>query len=249
MQMFIVFCAYVVASLLGIGVNSFPMKYKSSMRSNQKSILRSSEEGANFGEAPTQIQRSTEPSRHDICRMFLSGIVATEPKETYLANGHYVLNFQIATVGHFDVVHDWEMYKPTETMWLATEVWDDLAKEGVNNGIIRKGGKFSGMGTLIFNKWNDKSTGEERKLNKVRILEFMDKSSIESMGFDEGLEKKRKLSGSHQLESDMFQTSPEVESQFAAPMAKKLTKTAKRKLDNDFDDDYNENSKEPRIPF
>jgi hypothetical protein len=35
----------------------------------------------------------------------------TEPKEAYLSNDHYVVNFALAVIGHFDFVHDWEKMK------------------------------------------------------------------------------------------------------------------------------------------
>jgi hypothetical protein len=35
------------------------------------------------------------PSRNDLCEMFVSGYIGTEPKEVYLANGHYVVNFAV----------------------------------------------------------------------------------------------------------------------------------------------------------
>jgi Single-strand binding protein family len=127
--------------LLGIGLmNSFPTNYKClSTGSYRQSMSTGSSSqshgrlhsftedggggGTDFGDAPPQVQRSTIPSRYDVCRMFVTGIVASDPKETYLANGHYVLNFALATVGHFEMVHDWEKYKPTETMWLSAEAW------------------------------------------------------------------------------------------------------------------------------
>jgi hypothetical protein len=32
---------------------------------------------------------------------------------------------------------------------------------------------LNGLGTLIFNKWTDKATGEEKKQFKVRLLKVM----------------------------------------------------------------------------
>ena len=81
---------------------------------------------------PTQIERSTTPSRYDVCRVFVTGDVCTEPRETYLANGHYVVNFAIATIGHFVAQHDWERYKPTEIMYLSSEMWDEQARSALN---------------------------------------------------------------------------------------------------------------------
>ena len=43
------------------------------------------------------IERSTIPSRNDICKIFISGVIGSEPKENYLSNGHLVMSFSLAT--------------------------------------------------------------------------------------------------------------------------------------------------------
>lgn len=53
-------------------------------------------------------QLAKEPARRDTCLMFISGVIGTDPKESYLSNGHYVLNFALAVQGHFVAIHDWE---------------------------------------------------------------------------------------------------------------------------------------------
>lgn len=35
------------------------------------------------------------PPRNDVCKVLISGVVGTEPKEIYLKNGHYVINFAV----------------------------------------------------------------------------------------------------------------------------------------------------------
>ena len=130
--------------------------------------------------------RSSTPNRRDICRVYVSGVVGTEPREAYLTNGHYVVNFAIATVGHFTAQHEWEKYKPTETMWMNVEMWDTQAKQAME-GSIYKGAKIAGMGHLIFNKWTDKTTGEERKQYKVRILQLMSPEEIEEIEIASGV--------------------------------------------------------------
>lgn len=162
---------------------------------------------------PPQIERSTTPSRYDICRMYVTGVIGTEPKETYLANGHYVINFALATTGHFTSQHEWERYKPTETMWLSSEIWDDEAKKGLNEGIIRKGAKFAGLGTLIFNKWQDKMTGEDRKILKCRILEILDRDDIEQLGLDDNIQRKARETESAGYAGEMDQGNAQLEVQ------------------------------------
>ena len=219
---------------------------------------------------PPQIERSTTPSRYDICKVCVTGVIGTEPKETYLANGHYVINFALATTGHFTAQHEWERYKPTDTMWLSSEIWDEEAKRGLNEGIIRKGAKFAGMGTLIFNKWQDKMTGEDRKILKCRILNIMDRSDIERLGLDDSVERRAR-------ESEMNQGNAQVESQIPlstfssqgqAPSGdvtqdqegekmpegvwpeRKLRENINGDFDGfDGDEDEDEDDRDPRIPF
>ena len=126
-------------------------------------------------------ERSMIPSRKDICRTYITGVIGTDPRVTYLANGHYVVNFALATTGHFSAQHEWERYKPTDTMWLSTEMWDTQAKQGIASGLIAKGSRFGGMGHLIFNKWVDKTTGEDRKQFKLRVLQVMSREEMEEM--------------------------------------------------------------------
>ena len=42
-----------------------------------------------------QTPRSHVPLRHDACKLLISGVVGTEPKEIYLKSGHYVVNFAV----------------------------------------------------------------------------------------------------------------------------------------------------------
>jgi hypothetical protein len=76
--------------------------------------LRQFEDQGGDGAMEPREERSLVPQRQDMCRIFVSGIVGTEPKEAYLKHGHYVVNFAVATVGHFTSQHDWERFKPTE---------------------------------------------------------------------------------------------------------------------------------------
>ena len=119
----------------------------------------------------SQVQRNFTPQRNDVCKILISGIVGTDPKEAYLSNGHYVKNFALGVVGHFKPVHDWENGKPVETMWMSSEIWDDEARKHDNQ--LRKGSAMYGIGYLIFNKWVDKANGEERKQFKLRLTKIV----------------------------------------------------------------------------
>ena len=68
-----------------------------------------------------------------------------------------------------------------ETMWINVEVWDEVAKS--NSQKFRKGATLHGLGTLIFSKWIDKTTGEERKQFKHRLLKIL--SAEEMTLFDD----------------------------------------------------------------
>lgn len=70
-------------------------------------------------------------------------------------------------------------------MWINVEVWDAVAKDNIQ--LFRKGATLNGLGTLIFNKWIDKSSGEERKQFKHRLLKVISKeemSIFEDTDFD-----------------------------------------------------------------
>lgn len=82
----------------------------------------------------------------------------------------------MAFVGHFTAAHDWERLKPTETMWISCEVWDDVATK--HKATIRRGSHFKSVGNLISNKWLDKSTGEERKQFRYRISKILTDSEF-----------------------------------------------------------------------
>jgi single-stranded DNA-binding protein len=61
-------------------------------------------------------------------------------------------------------------------MWINVEVWDAVAKDNIQ--LFRKGATLNGLGTLIFNKWIDKSSGEERKQFKHRLLKVISKEEM-----------------------------------------------------------------------
>lgn len=123
--------------------------------------------------------RSKTPMRYDTCKVFISGVIGSDPREAFLSNGHYVMNFGLAIVGHFQPMHSWEEYKPTETMWMNIEIWDELARRHQTQ--LTKGTPISALGTLILNKWQDKTTGEERKQLKMRVTSILESSEMQEM--------------------------------------------------------------------
>jgi single-stranded DNA-binding protein len=61
-------------------------------------------------------------------------------------------------------------------MWINVELWDDEARS--KRPALRKGAPLAGLGTLIFNKWLDKNTGEERKQFKLRMFKVLSSEAI-----------------------------------------------------------------------
>ena len=53
-------------------------------------------ENANMDKVPIA------PSRNDVCEIFISGFIGNTPKEAYLSNGHFVLNFAVRR-SHMDI--------------------------------------------------------------------------------------------------------------------------------------------------
>lgn len=82
-------------------------------------------------------------------------------------------------VGHYKAIHQQELYKPAETMWLSVEMWDELAKK--NYAETKKGRPVRGVGYVIQNKWTDKDTGEERKMYKVRITKVLNLEEFDTI--------------------------------------------------------------------
>jgi single-stranded DNA-binding protein len=111
--------------------------------------------------------------------------------------------------GHFAAVHEWETNKPAETMWVQAEVWDDEARKHAGN--LRKGQRVSGVGCLIFNKWTDKATGEERKQFKMRISKFMPSETLQGIVDEYGLAEEMNIpsAGEEVTTDEMFQAESE----------------------------------------
>ena len=67
--------------------------------------------GIQDSQAENEMMKKIIPQRRDTCKLLISGVIGTEPKEAYLSNNHYVINFALAVVGHFEPIHDWEKNK------------------------------------------------------------------------------------------------------------------------------------------
>ena len=199
----------------GKSVRGFPALMPGSRFRSMSAAFLSSAENNMSDRAPPSGQyenrepRSTIPQRKDTCRVFVSGVIGTDPREAFLSNGHYVINFALAVVGHFNPVHEWERYKPTETMWMGAEIWDDMARK--HQTMITKGTPISALGYMIHNKWQDKVTGEDRKTFKLRITHILDGEEMQEMlGASGALDM---IEESMQSEQKFDEYSPDMEDQ------------------------------------
>jgi single-stranded DNA-binding protein len=100
-------------------------------------------------------------------------------------------------------------------MWINVEVWDAVAKDNIQ--LFRKGATLNGLGTLIFNKWIDKSSGEERKQFKHRLLKVLSK---EEMSLFEDTDFDTKVTANvHALDSRPAQESSKFENRIPITQA------------------------------
>mmetsp|Transcript_20141 Transcript_20141/g.27749 ORF Transcript_20141/g.27749 Transcript_20141/m.27749 type:complete len:280 (+) Transcript_20141:2-841(+) len=141
--------------------------------------LRLSSDAGYSDEAVFQGTTKKNPSRFDTFKILFSGVIGVDAKDVHMKNGHLVKTFPLAVVGQFNPIHDGEKNKAADTMWVQTEVWDTLAEE--NKSVLKKGMYICGVGTMHCDKWLDKITGEERKLQKLRIQKFLPKDQLSSL--------------------------------------------------------------------
>jgi single-stranded DNA-binding protein len=120
-------------------------------------------------------------------------------------------------------------------MWINVEVWDAVAKDNIQ--LFRKGATLNGLGTLIFNKWIDKSSGEERKQFKHRLLKVLSK---EEMSFFEETDFETKIAAkADELDSRPSQESPK----FEKPIP--ITQAAAQSVQPNYDNRSPQKSKQP----
>ena len=159
--------------------------------------------GTQDSQADNDFIKKIIPQRRDTCKLLISGVIGTEPKEAYLSNNHYVINFALAVVGHFEPIHDWEKNKVIGVLWFSSLLMSLIYKSILTDIVFiftcikkhaetmwinvevwddvaknnvrsfRKGAALNGLGTLLIQKWTDKASGEERKQFKHRLLKIM----------------------------------------------------------------------------
>lgn len=83
---------FLIGLLMAAIVGSFvfpsaPRSLKSAIRRERQYKLQRDDENA---------MRAEIPSRYDTCIVLADGVIGMEPKEMYLKNGHYVINFPVS---------------------------------------------------------------------------------------------------------------------------------------------------------
>ena len=89
--------------------------------------------------------------------------------------------YKIGVQGHFIPLFEAEKAKLQDTMWISCEFWNEEARSSLVGGLLQKGKTIKGIGTMIMNKWIDKTNGEERKKYILRITHLLSQDSFSDM--------------------------------------------------------------------
>ncbi len=94
----------------------------------------------------------------------LVGRVGRDPEIKYFESGKSKCSFSLAVTRN---------RKTDETDWFELEMWDKTAETASN--YVKKGRQIAVIGSLKFDRWNDKTTGEgrEKPLILVDRLELL----------------------------------------------------------------------------
>lgn len=106
-------------------------------------------------------------------------------------------------------------------MWVSVELWDNEAKAQFSN--IQKGQKLNGIGYLIFNKWTDKNSGEERKQFRLRLTKIVSDELMKGL-----LEPIEEVSGSDNGIDDSWQADSNFSGEFLDEMGNKSDSNGNR---------------------
>jgi len=87
-------------------------------------------------------------------RVYLVGRVGKDPEMKYFETGKQVCNFTLA-------VNRRTSNRDEPPDWFDLEVWGKTADVAKN--YVRKGSQIGVVGLLKFDRWQDKTTGEERQ--------------------------------------------------------------------------------------
>jgi single-strand DNA-binding protein len=95
-----------------------------------------------------------------INKVNLVGRAGRDPETKYFDSGKQVCNFTLA-------VNRRTSNKDEPPDWFDLEMWDKTAD--VAGKYVKKGSLVGITGTLIFDRWQDKATGEERSKPVIRV--------------------------------------------------------------------------------
>ncbi len=89
-------------------------------------------------------------------KVHLVGRAGRDPEVKYFESGKVVCNFAIAV-----------NRTKTETDWFDLELWDKTAEVAAN--YVKKGSLIGISGSLKFDRWSDRTTGDERQKPVIRV--------------------------------------------------------------------------------
>jgi len=95
-----------------------------------------------------------------INKINLVGRAGRDPETKYFDSGKQVCNFTLA-------VNRRTSNKDEPPDWFDLEMWDKTAD--VAGKYVKKGSLVGITGTLVFDRWTDKATGEERSKPVIRV--------------------------------------------------------------------------------
>lgn len=93
-------------------------------------------------------------------KVHLVGRAGRDPDIKHFESGKMVCNFAIAVNRNSSNRDD-----PPD--WFDLEIWDKTAEIAAN--YVKKGGLVGVTGSLKFDRWTDRNTGEERQKSVIRV--------------------------------------------------------------------------------
>jgi len=120
-------------------------------------------------------------------KVHLVGRVGRDPETKYFESGKVVCNFAIA-------VNRNTSNRDEPPDWFDLELWDKTAE--VANNYVKKGSLIGVTGSLKFDRWNDRTTGDERQKPVIRV------DRLELLGSKADNQAQQSSSGSGRYDDD-----------------------------------------------
>jgi single-strand DNA-binding protein len=96
-------------------------------------------------------------------KVHLVGRAGRDPEVKYFESGKVVCNFTIA-------VNRNTSNRDEPPDWFDLEIWDKTAEVAKN--YVKKGSLIGISGSLKFDRWNDRTTGDERQKPVIRVSQL-----------------------------------------------------------------------------